>query len=168
MHWRVNRPVNLQTGFSRVTYENGVSVSAYPNYLSFSQRGLESPEVDLLAPTVASRYLDHPPEYLGLNSISLTFICYMEGPPYSRPMSTSLLSALAVPFEGVVPNVAIRSLYQVDGKRVIVTISEETADWDSPGSVLSVRGQVTQRIPDGGLLRVSRLAVNPWRNGSLH
>lgn len=166
-HWQVNRPVNLQTGFSRVTYENGVSVSAYPNYLSFSQRGLESPEVDLLAPSVASRYLDHPPEYLGLNSVSLTFICNMERPPYSRPISTSLLSALAVPFEGVVPNVAIRSLYQVHGRRVIVTISEDTAEWDSLESVLSVRGQVTHLIPDRGSpesLEVSRESLAEWES----
>ena len=155
--WPVSRPVTLEAGFSRVGYENGLSVTATDNSVSFNQRHLEDPDVELAVPYVAGRYLDHPPEYLRFNSVGIG-LAFIIGGPRSAELSP-LLSALAVPYRDTVPNVFLRSMYRLRNMRVNITIGEGPSRPPGEASSLNIRGQVTYRVLKGRLPMTSSLFV---------
>ena len=144
--WSIQRPVTLESRFTRIAYENGVVVTATDNYASFAQRNLNAPDEELMAPAITRRYLDYPPDYLQFTAVGINFTSDVSLSSHAGPGAPPRLSALAVPFREIVPDVAIRSIYRLDNRRMVVTVSEEPSGRDDGVTFVRIRGQVTFRL----------------------
>ena len=165
--WPVVRPVALEAGFSRVVYENGLSVSATDANVFFNQRHLENPDLELVVPYVASRYLEFPPEYLRFNSIGIGLAFVAFGP--AEMESTSPLSALTAPYGDTVPRVSLRSVYRLRNMSVNVTVDGGPSAPAGEAPSLNVRGQMTYRVPERTApddLEFARMALSGWESAS--
>lgn len=138
--WALIRPITLESGISRMNYENGLLISASQSNVFFNQRLLENPDTELVVLDVARRYLEHPPAYLRFNSVIIGFaFVAFEAQQVERPLS---IPALAIPYEGIAPAVSLRSIYQLGDRHVDVTVDGALTRPGGEGSPLNIRGQV--------------------------
>ena len=148
--WEVERPVTLESGFSRVNYRNGVSVAAGDRYVLFTQRSLFDPSTELVVVDLASRYLECSPAYLSIESVMVTPSCIWVQPDDFGPASVSPVSGLAIPFGGVRPRLFLRSSYQLEGKLLEVTLSEDPRAGGEDVPFFRVNGLINFRLPVAG------------------
>ena len=59
--WRIDYPVVIETGLSSITYENGLTLTATMDSLTFSQTGAPLALSEITAPDIARRYLERSP-----------------------------------------------------------------------------------------------------------
>ena len=148
--WEVERPVTLESGFSRVNYRNGVSVAAGDRYVLFNQQSLFNPATELVVVDLASRYLECSPAYLSIESVMVTPSCIWVESDVIGPVSVSPVSGLAIPFGGVRPRLFLRSSYQLEGKLLEVTLSEYPRAGGEDVLFFRVNGLITFRLPGAG------------------
>ena len=149
--WTVVTPVLAQPGFSRTNYSNGLSVVASNDYVSFAQAGLLDPNVPLIVPDVASRYLRLPPPGLTFDSVSVEPACILMYPPHAMPPvqpQATYHFDIAIPANGIEPEIAVRSTYRFPDRNIAVTVSHEPDEGNESNIVLSVRGQTHYPIGD--------------------
>jgi hypothetical protein len=148
--WDVERPVTLEAGFSRINYNNGVSVAAAERYVLFSQRNLFNPPAELVVADLATRYLECSPTYLSIASVTFTPGCLWVPSDDLDPPSESPLSRLAIPFGDVHPRLFVRSSYQIEGNLVEVALSDDPRAGGEDAHFFRVNGWVTFRFPGRG------------------
>ena len=142
--WVIVRPVVVGPQYSRVNYNNGLSVVAADDHISFNQTNLIDQNVDVITPQFAMRYLEASPENLTFGSISLNPMCLITRP--RRPESSDfarnpLARQLAVRYRDMEPEVAIRSQYRFLSERVVITVSERPVNSDFEQKSVRVNGQ---------------------------
>ena len=142
--WEVIRPVTLESGLSRLNYQNGLSIIASQSNIFFGQRSLDDLEVELVVLEVARRYLDQRPVNFQMSSVIIgpAFIA-TESNPKERLLS---LPALAAPYEGITPSVSIRSVYQLGDKRIDITVEEKPPTSGGEDTPLIIRGRVSYTV----------------------
>ena len=145
--WEVGRPVTLESGFSRINYKNGVSVAAGDRYVLFTQGNLFNPSAELVVVDLASRYLACSPAYLSIESVMVTPGCIWVQSDDLGPASVSPVSGLAIPFGDVRPRLFLRSSYQLEGKLLEVTLSEDLRAGGEDVPFFRVNGLITFRLP---------------------
>ena len=160
--WAIVHPVTLETGLSRINYENSLSISASQSNVFFNQRLLENPDAELVVLDVARRYLNHPPTYLRFNAVIIGFaFVAFESQQSERPFS---IPALAIPYEEIAPAVSLRSIYQLGDRHVDVTVDEALPRQEGKGPPLNIRGQVQyvvrERTPPDDLEFVRNTLAN--------
>ena len=144
--WEVERPVTLESGFSRINYRNGVSVAAADRYVLFSQRNLFNPSAELVVVDLASRYLACSPAYLSIETVMVTPGCMLVQSDDLGPASVSPVSGLAIPLGDVRPRLLLRSSYQLEGKLFEVTLSEDPRAGGEDVPFFRVNGLITFRL----------------------
>ena len=142
--WAIVRPVVVGPQYSRVNYNNGLSVVAADDHISFNQINLIDQNVDVIIPQFAMRYLEASPENLTFGSISLNPMCLISRP--CRPKSSDsdrnpLARQLAVRYRDMEPEVAIRLQYRFPSERVVITVSERPVNSDCEYKSVRVNGQ---------------------------
>jgi hypothetical protein len=151
--WEVERPVTLEAGFSRINYNNGVSVAAAERYVLFSQRNLFNPSAELVVADLATRYLECSPTYLSIASVTVTPGCLWVPSEDLDPHSESPFSRLAIPFGDVHPRLFVRSSYQLEDKLLEVTLSDDPRAEGEGVHFFRVNGFINFRFPERGAVR---------------
>ena len=126
--WTVETPVILRPGFSRVRYDNGVSVSASPEQVTFTQvkRPLEIEDVE--CPSMALRFLSLLPSRAEFNSVGIEPRARIQLPAKGDGQRHSVLSDFSQKFvfEDVPPRVQARLSYNLDGRLITVYVGESS------------------------------------------
>ncbi len=145
--WDVERPVVLETGYSRVEYSNGFTVTAGDRFIYFYQQGLVDPAVELATIDVASRYFECSPRYLSVDTVVITPACLLVDADDFSATVTSPIAGLAIPFSSITPGLFLRSSYRLDDKEIDVTLSDRLGFSDNPNLRFRVGGFVRFSLP---------------------
>lgn len=144
--WIIDPPVIAEPGFSLVDYINGVSLSAGNDDLRISQVAPALGMDEIVAPTVAQRYLEMAPwpveyQYVRIDLRGVIPVGDIGIDPRFSPMNS--LSQLAR-FGEIPPNVQVRVAYGFPDKAVTMYISEAS----DGGAVTELRfsGQIYRHI----------------------
>ena len=143
--WEITPPIMLESGLSRISYENGLYIQASQSQgsrgnLFFSQRRLNIQSTESVTLEVVRRYLNNPPYYLHISAMTIsTAFLVSEVVPSDRD---STRSATGTPFGEVVPSISLRSVYQFENKQMEITIEEGPLRSSADIIYLGVRGRV--------------------------
>lgn len=165
--WSVTRPVSAQSGFFRVNYSNGVSVTGTEDQVSFHQNNLDDFQSNLVVPDLVSSYLESPAPGITFDAVVIEPTCVLAYPPGAGPPVQPRVSYsfdIAVSIDQTQPQLLIRSLYRLPGKNVVITVSEELIRSDEPATEVNVSGQMHYTIDDDqDDLGAARNHVANWR-----
>lgn len=145
--WVVERPVVLETGYSRVDYDNGFSVTATGQYVHFYQRNLLDPTVELTAVDVAARYFECSPRYLSVDSVMIAPDCLLLHADGIDAPFDSPISGLAIPFGDIIPHLFVRAAYRLGDKGIDVTLSDGVHTARGGVQHFRVGGFITFNLP---------------------
>ena len=127
--WQIDYPVIIETGLSSISYENGLTLTAMNDSLTFSQTGSSLALAEITAPDVARRYLERAPWYVEYNAIHTNLRGSINVPGEGFAMSISPLRRLAMQarFRGITPNPQTRLSYRSTDKRITIYFSESVS-----------------------------------------
>ena len=126
--WTVETPVIVGSGFSRVRYDNGVSVSASQEQVTFTQVKRPLELEDVVCPSMALRFLSLLPSRAEYNSVGIDPRARIQLPAESEGQRHSVLSDFSqnFVFEDVPPRVQARLSYNLDGRLITVYVAESS------------------------------------------
>ena len=124
--WQIARPVIIESGFSVVRYDNGLTLTAANDHLRVSQN-LQTPESEeIVIPDVVSRYLAMAPwsvEYQYIHT-DLSGAIRVAGSGFEAHLSPFHDLSQRVQFGDVTPTIEIRAGYRLSDKSVTMYVSE--------------------------------------------
>ena len=125
--WQLERPVVIDSDFSLVAYDNGLSLVATEYSLRISQSGPSLLVDDIVSPEVAGRYLAMAPWPVEYEFVGIDLRCSIQTDSASDGTQTSLLrqSALQVPFRDVIADFQVRVSYSFPDRSIVIYVAEE-------------------------------------------
>lgn len=127
--WRIEYPVVIEAGLSSISYENGLTLTATVDSLTFSQTGAPLALSEITAPDIARRYLERSPWQVEYSAIYTNLSGSINVPGEGLARSISPLRRLAVQarVRGITPNAQTRLSYRNAGKTIVMSFSESVS-----------------------------------------
>lgn len=158
--WQLVRPVIMETDFSRIRYSNGVSLSAYENYVVVTQTAAtEATDSETMIVTpltrenilcfgVAERFFEMASPNRPYETLSIDPICMIEIPEATDQLVSSPFREIAerVRYEGNTPAVEARLSYELQEKEVILYVTEVMRKGSNDLFRLRLRGEIIRAV----------------------
>lgn len=124
--WQIDPPVIIESGFSLIEYDNGLSFTATDHNLRITHGGESLAMDEFVSPSVASRYLAMVPWPVGYSAVNLILTGSMDvaGQEIARCLSPLHRLSSGMLFHDTAPNVQARAFYQFHDKSITVFIAE--------------------------------------------
>ena len=155
--WQLERPVLVEPESSQIRYTNGLSLSAYDSHVVITQNAVTDPQRSTITPLtsnnvlcigIAERYLNLVPADQPYETVSIDPIGWIEVPEQTVAMLSSPLQEVAkgIQYEGKVPEVQARAIYEFEDKRIVLYASEIPSQ--GPDNTLRLRftGEILRNL----------------------
>ena len=128
--WQIDPPVIIESGFSLIEYDNGLSFTATNDDLAISHRAAPLATDEIVSPSVASRYLAMTPWPIEYSAVHIDLVGSMDVADQGIERRLSPLHRLSsgMIFHDTAPNVQARAVYRFDDKSIAMYISETGDD----------------------------------------
>ena len=128
--WQIDPPVIIESGFSLIEYDNGLSFTATNDDLAISHRAAPLATDEIVSPSVASRYLAMVPWSVEYSAVHIDLVGSMDIANQGIEQRLSPLRRLSsgMLFHDTAPNVQARAAYRFDDKSITMYISETGDD----------------------------------------
>ena len=154
--WQIDPPVIIESGFSLIEYDNGLSFTATIDDLAISHRAAPLATDEIVSPSVAGRYLTMTPLPVEYSAVHIDLNGSMDVADQEIEWRLSPLHRLSAGmlFHDTAPNVQARAFYRFDDKSITVFIAEAV----DAGFVNSVHFHTNMsRVVDNDLSAVDRI-----------
>ena len=147
--WKVEGPVTVEAGFSRVAYNNGVVVTATRDHVAFVQTGQPLDLEDVVGPSMATRYLSSVARPLAYEVIAIDPRGLVRVPESRSPAAPTLFGTLSsrLRFEDTLPGLQARASYELDDRSITVYVAESPDEQGNAVSELRFSAHIHRDVP---------------------